>query len=167
MSFFFSKDNRYFKTSPNATPMLTPSGVDDYYAAVKIQRWWRKSKETIVFDNLYTKQSSSSSSSSCSSSPSSTSASSDNSLYVNASGLRKRKLDEIETDMIEDSCDASCEASCEESVEEIDTDFDIETTDEEDETEFEDETRLVNHNNFLWDFITSFFSFFMRLFGLN
>lgn len=164
MSFLFSKDNRYFKTSPNATPMLTPSGVDDYYAAVKIQRWWRKSKETIVFDNLYDNNlSSSSSSTSRSSAYPSSSTTSDNSLYVNTSGLRKRKLDEIETDIHE----TSYEGSCEESVEEVDTDFDIETTEADSEYEMEDETRLVNHNNFLWDFVSSFFSFFMRLFGLN
>jgi hypothetical protein len=72
--------------------MLTPSGVDDYYAAVKIQKWWRKSKETIVFSN----STSTSNSNSTSSSTSNSTSSSDDSLYVNISGLRKRKLYDIE-----------------------------------------------------------------------
>lgn len=134
MSFFFSNDDRYVQSQP--------SNVN---AARKIQRWWRKSKETIVFRNSECQTSESSETSQTSSS--------DNSMYVNTSGLRKRKLDEIDSDNYEAS--AEQEESYEESYEESDID------------EEDNQIATVNNNNFLWDFFASFFSFFMRLFGLN
>jgi hypothetical protein len=146
MSFFFSNDNRYFQTSPESTAMLTPSGVDDYYAAVKIQRWWRKSKETIVFRNEECQTSETSSRTS----------SSDNSMYVNIAGLRKRKIDEIDSDNYDGSVEDTGVASEQESED-----------DNEYESEEDNQIATVNGNNFLWDFFASFFSFFMRLFGLN
>lgn len=158
MSFLFSSDNRYFKVTSDATPMLTPSGVDDYYAAVKIQRWWRKSKETIVFSGESYRQYSDSSSSSRE-----RSTTSEDSMYVNTYGLRKRKLEDIDDDNIESQESVEPQSSSSES----NTNRDYESTDDDSDMEVEDETRLVNNNNFLYDFFTSFLSFFMRLFGLN
>lgn len=150
MSFLFSSDNRYFKVDSDATPMLTPSGVDDYYAAVKIQRWWRKSKETIVFSGESYRQQSDTSSSSRE-----RSTTSDDSMYVN-SYLRKRKF--------ENESEPSVEPQ---SSSESNTNREYDSTDNESDMEVEDETRLVNRNNFLYDFFSSFLSFFLRLFGLN
>jgi hypothetical protein len=154
MSFLFSSDNRYFKVTSDATPMLTPSGVDDYYAAVKIQRWWRKSKETIVFSGESYRPYSDTSSSSRE-----RSTTSEDSMYVN-SYLRKRKFEN----------DTESQVSVEpQSSSESNTNRDYDSTDNESDMDVgvEDETRLVNHNNFLYDFFNSFLSFFMRLFGLN
>ena len=150
MSFLFSSDNRYFKVDSDATPMLTPSGVDDFYAAVKIQRWWRKSKETIVFSGESYRQQSDTSSSSRE-----RSTTSDDSMYV-TSYLRKRKF--------ENDSESSVEPQ---SSSESNTNREYDSTDNESDMEVEDETRLVNRNNFLYDFFSSFLSFFLRLFGLN
>lgn len=82
MSFFFT----------NKVNVDNLNNVNNVDAALKIQRWWRKSKETVLFKGTGT------------SSTSSTSNSSDTTLYPHSGSdsltsiLRKRKFDDLDED---------------------------------------------------------------------
>lgn len=155
MGFYFSEDGRYSTSTLDYPPttVLTPQGVVDTSAAITIQRWWRRILNIRLreFQEELT---------------STSSEDSQGSLEVHGS-LRKRykrKLDEIQSGD-EDEHTSDTELVDYESSEFSQVD-DYSSEYEEDE---EDETQLqtVNNNNFLWDFVMSFFSFFKYLFGFN
>lgn len=154
MGLYYSEDGRYCTStlSTPATTYLTPKGEKDTAAAVVIQKWWRSiiNYRLEQFHNDMTSTSSEDTQSS---------------LEVHGRLRRrfKRKLQEVEseegdidttnsdTELVDyDSNGLTC-----------DEDSDEDSDDEDDETQLQ----TVNNNNFLWDFIMSFFSFFKSLFG--
>jgi hypothetical protein len=151
MGFYFSEDGRYCTSTldtPSST-FLTQQGQKDTNAAITIQRWWRRILNIRLreFQQELTTTSSEDS---------------QGSLEVHGS-LRKRfkrKLNDIQSD------DEDEETSDTELVDYESSEF-SQVDKEEEEEEEEDETQLqtVNDNNFLWDFIMSFLSFFKYLFG--
>lgn len=156
MTFFYSNDNRFFKVNSDSPPMLTQKGLTDHYAAMKIQRWWKRYNRRDTSISEETELTLDESGTSLSSSY--------DSLFVNIEQLRKRfkrKHDEIEEDD-EINYGASCEDNNEESEEE--NCEDNESNWEEYESEDDMQVQHINNNNFLWDFLMSFIVFFQRLF---
>jgi hypothetical protein len=148
MGFYFSEDGRYSTSTLDYPPttILTHNGVHDTRAAITIQRWWRRILNIRLreFQEELTTTSSEDS---------------QGSLEVHGS-LRKRykrKLDDIQDD--EETSDT--ELVDYESSEFSQVDDYSSNEDNEDETQLQ----TVNNNNFLLDFIISFFSFFKYLFG--
>lgn len=152
MGFYFSEDGRNSTSTLDYPPttILTPKGVIDTNAAITIQRWWRRILNMRLQEfqqELATTTSENSENSECS-------------LEVHGS-LRKRfkrKLNEIESEHEETSDTELVDYESSEFSQ-------VDDYSSEEETQDETQLQTVNDNNFLWDFIMSFLSFFKYLFG--
>lgn len=152
MGFYFSEDRRYCTSTLDTPPstFLTPQGEKDTTAAITIQRWWRRILNMRLQEfqqELATTSSENSENSECSLE-----------VHGNLRKRFKRKLNEIESEH-EETSDT-------ELVDYESSDFSqVDDYSSEEETQDETQLQTVNDNNFLWDFIMSFLSFFKYLFG--
>ena len=154
MGFYFSEDGRHSTSTLDYPPttVLTPQGVVDTNAAITIQRWWRRILNIRLREFQQELETTSSENSECSLE-----------VHGNLRKRFKRKLNEIESgDEYEETSETELvdyESSEFSQVDEYDSENEYDS--EQDETQLQ----TVNNNNFLWDFVMSFFSFFKYLFG--
>lgn len=142
MGFFYSNDGRTCTSTLDVRPttFLTPQGERDTKAAITIQRWWRKTREHIIYERY---------------------------LGENSNGLRlrhKRKHEDMESDIVEYT---DTELDTDLDVEEINS-SEFAESDQETETESESgrEVQTIANNNFLWDLWLSFYTLILRFFGM-
>lgn len=139
MGFFYSNDGRTCTSTLDVKPttFLTQQGEHETKAATIIQRWWKKTREHIIYERY---------------------------LEENSNSLRlrhKRKHEDMESDIVEYT---DTELDTDLDVEEINS---SEFADSESETQSGGgEVQTIVNNSFFWDLWLSFYTFILRFFGM-